>query len=50
MSNKISEVVKACDMSDDLKNEVIRISKEAIEKCSTEKEIASYILENFRSS
>ena len=35
--------IKQNDMSDDMKNQVMEITKGALERCNTEKEIASFI-------
>jgi dynein light chain LC8-type len=48
MAQRLTEVVKSQDMPEDMIKEVIDISKIAIERCNTDKEIATFIKDDCR--
>lgn len=50
MNTKVNEVVKSFDMTEEMKNEVIEISKLAIERSTTEKDIATVITDHFKAN
>ncbi|CAD8107105.1 unnamed protein product [Paramecium sonneborni] len=46
--DKLQPVIKQMDMSDEMQREVIEVSRQAIDKSSTDQQIASYIKDELR--
>ncbi|EGR29362.1 hypothetical protein IMG5_157350 [Ichthyophthirius multifiliis] len=47
--DRVEPVVKAFDMTEEMVRDVKEVSKKAIDYCNTDKEIATFIKDDFRS-